>query len=155
MRLALLPAARGTNAPLQKAITIPGANKLLARAAAAPVAPVANSGELHVAPVATAPVAAAAAVAAAPVALPATAAAILALPQLAAAPAAAKPANAKKWPKAGGKCWQVWQQCQQLADSGQHVNVAHLRAWAIANNANVSNATQEFYAWRKFVASNS
>ena len=111
-----------------------------------------------VAPVATAPVTATAPVApVAPVApaLPATAAAILALPQIAAAPVAPKAANAKKWPKAGGKCWQVWQQCQQLADSGQHVNVAHLRAWAIANNANVSNATQEFYAWRKFVASNS
>ena len=127
------------------------ANKV-ARAAAA-AAPVVT--ELHVAPVATAAPVAAAPVLAAAVALPATAAAILALPSQAAATAAAKPVAAKKWPKAGGKCWQVWQQCQQLADSGQHVNVAHLRAWAIANNANVSNATQEFYAWRKFVASNS
>jgi 2-oxoglutarate dehydrogenase E1 component len=75
-----------------------------------------------------------------------------------AAPAAAAPAKAapaKKWPKAGGKCWQVWQACQALADSGQHVSVAHMRAAAVANNWNVSNATQEFYAWRKFVSANS
>jgi len=87
------------------------------------------------------------------VALPETAAAILAIaPVVATAP---KLASAKKWPKANGKCWQVWQKCQQLADSGQHVNVAMLRDWAVAEGANVSNATQEFYAWRKFVAANS
>ena len=81
--------------------------------------------------------------------------AILAVPSAAPAEKPAKAISAKKWPKVGGKCWAVWQQCQQLADSGQHVNVGMLREWAIANSANVSNATQEFYAWRRFVSANS
>ena len=112
----------------------------------APVAPV----SAEVAPVAI--VAEVAAEVAAPVALPETAAAEVAAPVVATAP---KLASAKKWPKAGGKCWAVWQQCQQLADSGAHVNVGMLREWAIANSANVGNATQEFYAWRKYVSANS
>lgn len=127
----------------------------VAPAAAAPV--VAAAAELPV--VAAAAKALLLAQVAAPAAAPAAPAApqhaILAIASQQPASHVAKAAPAKKWPKAGGKCWQVWQQCQQLADAGQHVNVAHLRAWAIANNANVSNATQEFYAWRKFVASNS
>lgn len=85
------------------------------------------------------------------VALHAIAAAEVAAQQMPVAPQQVA-VQQKKWPKAGGKCWLVWQHCQQLADSGTLPNVAMLRAWAIANGQNVSNAQQEFYAWRKFTA---
>jgi hypothetical protein len=114
---------------------------------AEPVSPVILAAE------AATEVAADAAHAAVEAALPETAAAILAIaPVVAVAP---KLASAKKWPKHGGKCFAVWQKCQQLADSGVHVNVGMLRDWAVAEGANVSNATQEFYAWRKYVSANS
>jgi hypothetical protein len=66
---------------------------------------------------------------------------------VAAAPPAAK---VKKYPREGGKCWLVWHECDNLLASGTHPTVAHLRATAVERNWNVSNASQEFYAWRKY-----
>jgi hypothetical protein len=58
-----------------------------------------------------------------------------------------------KWPKVNGKCWQVWQACTAMqATQTTAITVAQVRQHAIANSLNVSNATQEFYRWRKFVA---
>jgi hypothetical protein len=64
--------------------------------------------------------------------------------------AAPTPVKTKKYPREGGKCWQVWNACDTLLASGTHPTVAHLRAHAIEHNWNVSNASQEFYAWRKY-----
>jgi hypothetical protein len=69
----------------------------------------------------------------------------------AAAPVAAAPAaKTKKYPREGGKCWQVWNACDELSAAGTYPTVKHLRDLAIERNWNVSNASQEFYAWRKF-----
>jgi len=62
----------------------------------------------------------------------------------------AAPAKVKKYPREGGKCWQVWNACDNLLASGAHPTVAALRAHAVEHNWNVSNASQEFYAWRKY-----
>jgi hypothetical protein len=59
-------------------------------------------------------------------------------------------AKTKKYPRVGGKCWQVWNACDELVAAGTHPTVKHLRDHAVANNWNVSNASQEFYAWRKY-----
>jgi len=56
----------------------------------------------------------------------------------------------KKYPREGGKCWKVWNQCDILLANGTPPTVALLRTWATENNENVSNASQEFYAWRKY-----
>jgi len=66
------------------------------------------------------------------------------------APAPAPVSKSRKYPREGGKCWQVWNACDELLAAGTHPTVAHLRAHAIEHNWNVSNASQEFYAWRKF-----
>jgi len=60
------------------------------------------------------------------------------------------PAKTKKYPREGGKCWLVWNECDTLLAAGTHPTVAHLRATAVERNWNVSNASQEFYAWRKY-----
>jgi len=59
-------------------------------------------------------------------------------------------AKQKKYPREGGKCWLVWNECDTLLAAGTHPTVAHLRAVAVERMWNVSNASQEFYAWRKF-----
>ena len=64
--------------------------------------------------------------------------------------AAPLPQKVKKYPREGGKCWQVWNKCDELVAAGTNPSVADLRAHALAHNWNVSNASQEFYAWRKF-----
>lgn len=56
----------------------------------------------------------------------------------------------KKYPRVGGKCWQVWNACDELQAAGTYPTVKHLRDLAVERNWNVSNASQEFYAWRKF-----
>jgi len=61
----------------------------------------------------------------------------------------AQPAK-KKYPRVGGKCWQVWNFCDQMVEAGTPVNVKLCRDHATAQGWNVSNASQEFYAWRKF-----
>jgi hypothetical protein len=73
-------------------------------------------------------------------------------PILAIAAAAAPVADAKqkKYPRVGGKCWQVWNACDELQKAGTYPTVKHLRDLAVEQNWNVSNASQEFYAWRKF-----
>jgi hypothetical protein len=60
------------------------------------------------------------------------------------------PSKQKRYPREGGKCWLVWHQCDVLLANGTHPNVKHLRDWATLNGQNVSNASQEFYAWRKY-----
>lgn len=60
------------------------------------------------------------------------------------------PAKVKKYPREGGKCWVVWNACDELVAAGTHPTVKHLRDIAVEKNWNVSNASQEFYAWRKF-----
>ncbi len=63
----------------------------------------------------------------------------------------ASPAKGKKkYPREGGKCWQVWNACDVLAAAGTYVTVKHMREHAQEHNWNVSNAQQEFYAWKKF-----
>jgi hypothetical protein len=64
--------------------------------------------------------------------------------------APAEVVKTKKYPREGGKCWQVWNACDELVAAGTHPTVKHLRDHAVENNWNVSNASQEFYAWRKF-----
>lgn len=60
-----------------------------------------------------------------------------------------------KWPRVNGKCWQVWQACQTMQAAQQTpITVKQVVTHAIANGLNVSNATQEFYRWRKYVAAN-
>ena len=63
---------------------------------------------------------------------------------------AVAPVKVKKYPREGGKCWVVWNECDNLLAAGTHPTVAHLRAVAVERNWNVSNASQEFYAWRKY-----
>lgn len=62
----------------------------------------------------------------------------------------AAPKGKKKYPREGGKCWQVWNFCDTHLAANGNVSVADARAHAVANNWNVSNASQEFYAWRKY-----
>ena len=70
--------------------------------------------------------------------------------------AAVKPTVSYKWPRVNGKCWQVWQACAAMqAAQATPITVKQVVSHAIANNLNVSNATQEFYRWRKYVAANS
>jgi|SRR6187399_2644125 len=70
--------------------------------------------------------------------------------EAAVAAAPAEVVKVKKYPREGGKCWQVWNACDELVAAGTHPTVKHLRDHAVENNWNVSNASQEFYAWRKF-----
>ena len=56
----------------------------------------------------------------------------------------------KKYPRVGGKCWQVWNFCDQMVAAGTPVNVKLCRDKATTEGWNVSNASQEFYAWRKY-----
>jgi hypothetical protein len=64
--------------------------------------------------------------------------------------AEAAPAKVKKYPREGGKCWQVWNYCDTLKSAGTYVNVKDVRTHAETQGWNTSNASQEFYAWRKF-----
>jgi hypothetical protein len=73
-----------------------------------------------------------------------------AVAEVAAVAVVAPVVKTKKYPKEGGKCWVVWNACDNLLASGTHPTVAHMRAAAAENNWNVSNASQEFYAWRKY-----
>jgi hypothetical protein len=66
------------------------------------------------------------------------------------APAEIATAKVKKYPREGGKCWVVWNECDNLVAAGTHPTVKHLRDIATERNWNVSNASQEFYAWRKY-----
>ena len=61
-----------------------------------------------------------------------------------------EPKGARKYPRVGGKCWQVWNFCDEQVAAGVHVNVKLCRDHALAVGWNVSNASQEFYGWRKF-----
>jgi len=50
-----------------------------------------------------------------------------------------------------GKCLDVWEAMEALhAKTGNVPTSADAAAWATANGANVSNATQELSRWRKF-----
>jgi len=73
-----------------------------------------------------------------------------AAPEAAAVAVVAPVVKTKKYPREGGKCWLVWHECDNLLAAGTHPTVAHLRATAVERNWNVSNASQEFYAWRKY-----
>jgi hypothetical protein len=75
---------------------------------------------------------------------------ILAIASAAVAAPEADASSKKKYPRVGGKCWQVWNACDELRAAGMYVTVKHARDIAIERNWNVSNASQEFYAWRKF-----
>jgi hypothetical protein len=68
-------------------------------------------------------------------------------PVVAAAPVVSK---ARKYPREGGKCWAVWNACDKFAEAGEYVTVKRVREHAAQQNWNLSNASQEFYAWKKF-----
>ncbi len=55
-------------------------------------------------------------------------------------------ASAKGRPKAGGKCAAVW----DWLDKHRDATLADVRAVAEQKDWNVSNASQELYAWRRF-----
>jgi hypothetical protein len=68
-------------------------------------------------------------------------------PVVAPAPVVSK---SRKYPREGGKCWAVWNACDKFAEAGEYVTVKRVREHAAQNNWNLSNASQEFYAWKKF-----
>jgi hypothetical protein len=69
---------------------------------------------------------------------------------IAAAAAVAPEGKQKRYPRVGGACWKVWNACDELVSAGSHPTVKDLRNIAELNGWNTSNASQEFYAWRKF-----
>jgi len=60
------------------------------------------------------------------------------------------PKGGRKYPRVGGKCWQVWNFCDEQVAAGVYVDVKLCREKATVEGWNVSNASQEFYGWRKF-----
>ena len=107
----------------------------------------------------------------APAAAPATAPEAVAAPATEAAPAvdahsdaalfvatvtrgAYKTPAKKAYPRAGGLCRAVWDYCDELKAQGIAPTVALCRDAAPGKGWNVSNAAQEFYAWRKYWAHN-
>jgi hypothetical protein len=90
-------------------------------------------------------------VSAEPVAAPEAPVAAPEVAPVAAAPVAAAPvAPTLKYPRVGGKCWQVWNACDEMAKSQPIVTVKDARQKAILEGWNLSNASQEFYRWKKF-----
>jgi hypothetical protein len=66
------------------------------------------------------------------------------------APVATASAPTLKYPRVGGKCWQVWNACDEMAKVQPIVTVKDARAKALLEGWNISNASQEFYRWKKF-----
>lgn len=53
-------------------------------------------------------------------------------------------------PSAGGKCANVWAECDRLQAEGTYPTIAHMREYAARTNTNVNNAQIELGYWRKF-----